>query len=219
MSWYLKILTFYFSNICTLLKNTSRPTCGGNWHPVPHPLPNLNHPSEAHARAARPESAPDPAISTQPQHRGRHPAPNEHGTNHAEKGIHTRNTHTQSSSCLNQTQRKPAQLTPEDTEPPINRGTKPKRAAPDRADTSSLPHAHPQRKQRNWTGLDHSSSWPPPAPRVGAEHASGLLVGGSPPVWRREGSATPVSPEHTSIIDVRPLSVRPVGIVDRLSSI
>ena len=175
--------------------------CGGNWHPEPLPLPTINHPSETLARAARPKSAANPAISTQPQHHGRRPAPMGHGTNKADKGILTRNTHTLSTPCHNQTQRKSAQLSPEDTEPTVNQRTKPQKAAPDRAVTSSLTHEHSHRIQSNWTGLDDNSSWPPPAPRVGVEPARRPLVDGSPPVRRQERSRTLISAEHTLIVD------------------
>ena len=116
----------------TTQKNKPRPTCGGGRQPVQHPYPN--HPDEIHAQAARPKKAPDPTITTQLRHQTSHldPDPKEHGTNHADKGMHS-----QSTSRHIPARCEPTLQTSENTKPTINPEIKQPRAAPNRPNTSS----------------------------------------------------------------------------------
>ena len=111
-------------------KNKPRPTCGGIRQLVP--CPHSNHPNETHAQAVRQKIAPDSAITTQIQPQSSHLDPMEHGTNQADKGMHT-----QSTSRHIPARCEPTIQTSKNTKPTINPEIKLPRAVPDGPDISS----------------------------------------------------------------------------------
>ena len=114
------------------------------------PRPHSNHQNETHTQAVRPNIAPDPVITKQPQHQPHTSQfePMDHDTNYDDMG-----THTQSTPGHILARREPTTQTPQNTKPTTN------------PEIKQTPHLTTTFQTRDAAG-----------PRVGAEHTTRLGV-------------------------------------------